>query len=90
MGGGLFVSRRGLFPGFQVFMSGLPQSVSESAASPAGAGIAYSLDCQIEADEDPEFAEEFIRLRNDRARFGSVFIGRSTAPVRGELPEANS
>ena len=37
----------------------------------------YSLDCQIESDEDPEFAEEFIRLRNDRARFGSVFIARS-------------
>jgi hypothetical protein len=38
----------------------------------------YSLDCQIEADEDPEFAEEFTRLRNDRLRFGSVFIGRSS------------
>jgi hypothetical protein len=38
----------------------------------------YSLDCQIEVDEDPEFSEEFIRLRNDRPRFGSVFIGRSS------------
>jgi hypothetical protein len=38
----------------------------------------YSLDCQIEADEDPEFAEEFVRLRNDRTRFGSVFIARSS------------
>jgi hypothetical protein len=34
----------------------------------------YSLDCQIETDEDPEFAEELARLRNDRPRFGSVFI----------------
>ena len=34
----------------------------------------YSLDCQIETDEDPEFAEEFARLRNDRRRIGSVFI----------------
>ena len=39
----------------------------------------YSLDCQIEAEEDPEFAEEFARLRNDRTRFGSVFIGRSAS-----------
>jgi hypothetical protein len=38
----------------------------------------YSLDCQVEMDEDPEFAEEFNRLRNDRPRFGSVFIGRSS------------
>ncbi len=33
----------------------------------------YSTDCQVETDEDPEFAEEFARLRNDRPRFGSVF-----------------
>lgn len=33
----------------------------------------YSTDCQVESDEDPEFAEEFARLRNDRPRFGSVF-----------------
>ena len=59
-----------------------PRAVRESA---------YSLDCQVEADEDPEFAEELARLRNDRPRFGSVFIGRSggqalprgTAPVHG-------
>jgi hypothetical protein len=50
-----------------------PRPVRESA---------YSLDCQIEADEDPEFAEEFIRLRNDRPRFGSVFIGRSSRESR--------
>jgi hypothetical protein len=45
----------------------------------------YSLDCQIEADEDPEFAEEFVRLRNDRTRFGSVFIARSSRPSGGDL-----
>ena len=45
-----------------------PRAVRESA---------YSLDCQVETDEDPEFAEELARLRNDRPRFGSVFIGRS-------------
>jgi len=38
----------------------------------------YSLDCQVEAGEDPEFAEELARLRNDRARAGSVFIGRAS------------
>jgi hypothetical protein len=38
----------------------------------------YSLDCQIETDEDPEFAEELARLRNDRPRFGSVFISNAT------------
>jgi hypothetical protein len=38
----------------------------------------YSLDCQLEAEEDPEFAEEFSRLRNDRQRLGSVVIGRTT------------
>jgi hypothetical protein len=37
----------------------------------------YSLDCQIESEEDPEFAAEFARLRNDRTRRGSVFIARS-------------
>jgi hypothetical protein len=36
----------------------------------------YSLDCQVEADEDPEFAEEFARLRSDRPRVGSVFFRR--------------
>jgi hypothetical protein len=35
----------------------------------------YSLDCQVETQEDPEFAEELARLRNDRPRFGSVFLG---------------
>ncbi len=44
-----------------------PRAVRESA---------YSLDCQVEADEDPEFAEELARLRNERPRFGSVFLGR--------------
>jgi hypothetical protein len=34
----------------------------------------YSSDCQVEMDEDPEFAEEFAVLRNDRARAGSVFL----------------
>jgi hypothetical protein len=34
----------------------------------------YSLDCQVEADEDPEFAEELAILRNDRARCGSAFL----------------
>jgi hypothetical protein len=37
----------------------------------------YSDDCQLEAEEDPEFAEEISRLRNDRQRLGSVFIARS-------------
>lgn len=46
-----------------------PRPVRESA---------YSIDCQVEAEEDPEFAEEFSRLRNDRERYGSVFIGRSS------------
>jgi hypothetical protein len=35
----------------------------------------YSLDCQVEADEDPEFAQDFARLRNDWLRAGSVVIG---------------
>jgi hypothetical protein len=34
----------------------------------------YSADCQVEANEDPEFAEELARLRNDRPRFGSIFV----------------
>lgn len=34
----------------------------------------YSIDCQIETNEDPEFAEEFAKLRNDRVRVGSVFL----------------
>jgi len=52
-----------------------PRAVRESA---------YSLDCQVEGDEDPEFAEELARLRNDRPRFGSVFIGRTgTAQAHG-------
>jgi hypothetical protein len=34
----------------------------------------YSLDCQIESNEDPEFAEELARLRNDRPRYGSIFV----------------
>jgi hypothetical protein len=34
----------------------------------------FSIDCQVEVDEDPEFAEEFARLRNDRVRIGSVFL----------------
>jgi hypothetical protein len=33
-----------------------------------------AADCQVEGDEDPEFAEEFARLRNDRAKIGSVFF----------------
>jgi hypothetical protein len=33
----------------------------------------YSLDCQIESDEDPELAADFALLRNDRPRIGSVF-----------------
>jgi hypothetical protein len=54
-----------------------PRAVRESA---------YSLDCQVEADEDPEFAEDFARLRNDRPRFGSVFIRRSgTAQTHGSV-----
>jgi hypothetical protein len=39
----------------------------------------YAPDCQIEAEEDPEFSEDFLRLRNDRMRIGSVFIAHSTA-----------
>ncbi len=42
----------------------------------------YSIDCQIETNEDPEFAEELARLRNDRARFGSVFIGGAMRSIR--------
>jgi hypothetical protein len=34
----------------------------------------YSEDCQVEGDEDAEFAEEFSRLRNARLRVGSAFI----------------
>jgi hypothetical protein len=34
----------------------------------------YSLDCQVETQEDPELAEDLARLRNDRPRFGSVFL----------------
>jgi len=41
----------------------------------------YSIDCQVETDEDPELAEDLARLRNDRARVGSVFIGHSTRTV---------
>jgi hypothetical protein len=33
-----------------------------------------SIDCQAEGDDDPELAEELARLRNERARVGSVFI----------------
>jgi hypothetical protein len=36
----------------------------------------YSLDCQVESDEDPELAEDLARLRNDRVRIGSVFVRR--------------
>lgn len=44
----------------------------------------YSLDCQVEAEEDPEFAEDLARLRNDCPRFGSVFIGTAmTSGHRG-------
>ncbi len=42
----------------------------------------YSLDCQIETNEDPEFAEELARLRNDRPRFGSIFISGATDSAR--------
>ncbi len=41
----------------------------------------YSADCQIESNEDPEFAEELAKLRNDRARFGSIFISRMAKSV---------
>ena len=41
----------------------------------------YSLDCQVEATEDPEFADDFRRLRNDRPRYGSVFLARSLGQV---------
>jgi hypothetical protein len=34
----------------------------------------YSVDCQVEADVDPELAEDLARLRNDRLRAGSVCI----------------
>jgi hypothetical protein len=43
----------------------------------------YSIDCQIETDEDPEFAEEFARLRNERPRYGSVFAGRPKMSMYG-------
>jgi hypothetical protein len=43
----------------------------------------YSLDCQIESEEDPELAEDLARLRNDRLRVGSVFIGHSTRTLEG-------
>jgi hypothetical protein len=33
-----------------------------------------SVDCQVEADEDPELAEDLARLRNERVRIGSVFV----------------
>jgi len=42
-----------------------PRPVRESA---------YSLDCQVETAEDPEFAEDLARLRNERPRLGSVFL----------------
>jgi len=38
----------------------------------------YSVDCQIETNEDPEFGEELARLRNDPNRFGSAFISGAT------------
>jgi len=38
----------------------------------------FSIDCQVETHEDPELAEDLARLRNDRQRIGSVFIGHST------------
>jgi hypothetical protein len=44
-----------------------PRSVRESD---------YALDCQVECDEDPELAEDLARLRNERLRLGSVFVGR--------------
>jgi hypothetical protein len=37
----------------------------------------FSVDCQVEADEDPELAEDLARLRNDRLRVGSVFLAMS-------------
>jgi len=44
-----------------------------------------SVDCQVEAEEDPELAEDLARLRNDRERLGSVFIarGRDDRAARG-------
>jgi hypothetical protein len=38
----------------------------------------YSLDCQAECNEDPELAEDLARLRNERLRVGSVFVGNLT------------
>jgi hypothetical protein len=38
----------------------------------------YAADCQIETYEDPEFAEELAKLRNDRQRYGSIFISSTT------------
>jgi hypothetical protein len=38
----------------------------------------YSADCQLEAENDPELAEDLDRLRNDRERMGSVFIVRGS------------
>lgn len=41
----------------------------------------YSIDCQLEAEEDPELAEELQRLRNDRPRSGSVFLGNNPGSI---------
>jgi len=45
----------------------------------------FSGDCQMEAENDPELAEELERLRNDRERVGSVFIVRG-CDERGRAP----
>ena len=42
-----------------------PRPVRESA---------YSMDCQVETNEDPELVEDLALLRNDRPRYGSVFL----------------
>jgi hypothetical protein len=49
-----------------------PRSVRESD---------YSADCQIETNEDPEFAEELAKLRNDRPRYGSIFVKGTTKSI---------
>jgi hypothetical protein len=41
----------------------------------------YSTDCQDETSEDPEFAEELAKLRNDRPRYGSIFVSGGTKSV---------
>jgi hypothetical protein len=42
-----------------------PQPAKESS---------ISIDCQVEAEVDPELAEDLARLRNEPVRSGSIFI----------------